>query len=261
MAADLNKELGLENTALAKVIEETMARFFREAEEKSEARQSRLEKRLDSMQSVLTRHTEDIKTLRTETSRLQERMAQTEKITNEQLSQFREVSSKLITMEDRARRDNLLILNLKEGMEGQSALAYLNKMLPNWFPALATSPPELMRAHRLGHPRSVPAGSTTRPRPVIINCLRFTDRDILLKEARRNPPEVAGAVLKFAPDYSEHTSKRRRVCYKIMHAARLNGFEAFLLYPAIIKLQRGNESFTFQDPTDAEKFLDSLGKD
>lgn len=261
MATDLNKELGLENTALAKVIEETMARYFREAEEKSEARHHRLEKRLDSMQSVLTRHSEEIKTLRMDTSRLQERVAQTDKVANEQLKQIQEVTAKLIAMEDRARRDNLLILNLKEGMEGQNSLAYLNKMLPKWFPSLASSPPELMRAHRLGHPRSTPAGSTARPRPLIINCLRFTDRDALLKEARGNPPEVAGAVLKFAPDYSEYTSKRRRACYKTMHAARLKGFDAFLLYPAIIKLQRGNNSFTFQEPIDADKFLDSQGKD
>lgn len=261
MATDLNKELGLENTALAKVIEETMARYFREAEEKSEARHKRLEKRLESMQSVLSRHTEDIKTMRAETSRLQERVAQTEKIASEQQQLLKEITDKLIVTEDRARRDNLLILNLKEGIEGQSTLAYLNGMLPKWFPALAPSPPEIMRAHRLGHPRSAPAGTTTRPRPIILNCLRFTDRDVLLKEARGNPPEVAGVVLKFAPDYSEHTSKRRRVCYKIMHAARLIGFDAFLLYPAIIKLQRGNDSFTFQDPAAAERFLDLQGKD
>lgn len=258
MATDLNKDLGLESSALAKVIEETMARYFKDADEKSEARQNRLEKRLDCMQSVLTRHTEEIKTLRADTERLQERVAQAEKVADDHRKQLQEVTSKLIGTEDRARRNNLLILNLKEGLENPNALAYLNEMVRKWFPALASSPPEFMRAHRLGQPRSTPAGHGQRPRPLILNCLRFTERDALLKEARRNPPEVAGITLKFAADYSEHTSQRRKACYKTMHAARLQGFEAFLMYPATIKLQRGSDTRLFEDPSDAEKFLDSL---
>ncbi|KAK7938875.1 hypothetical protein WMY93_002201 [Mugilogobius chulae] len=248
---ELNKGLGVEDTALAKFIEETMAKYFKEADEKSEARNSRLEKRIESMHNTLSRHTEEIKTLRTDITNLQQRAVQAEKG-----QKF--LADKVVEMEDRARRDNVLIFNLKEGIEGSSTLAYLGENIPMWFPALEAAP-ELMRAHRLGPPRRGQASPTDagpgkdyNPRPIILKCLRYTERDLLLKEARKKAPEVAGIQLKFAADYSEVTTKRRKPCYKIMHAARTRGFNAFLLYPATIKLQRGGETHTFKDPTEAE---------
>ena len=252
---DITKGLGAENTALAQVIEETMARYFKEADEKSEARNNRLEKRLDSMHSIISRHTEEIKTLRADTSSLQDRVAHLEQC-------LQSMSGNLAEMEDRARRDNILIFNLKEGSEGQNLAAYLTDRIQRWFPIFAMAPPEIMRAHRLGAPRpgAGATGGTQRPRPVILKCLRFTDRDRLLNESRKNTPEVAGMQLKFASDYSEPTTKRRRPCYKIMHEARIKGFQAFLLYPATIKLQRGGETHFFKEPKEAEDFLVALNQ-
>ena len=156
-------------------------------------------------------------------------------------------------MEDRACRENLLIFNLKEGAEGQNALAYLTENIPLWFPALAPAPPELMRVHRLGRPPA--SGKTQRSRPLIIKCLRYTNRDALLNEARKNPPEVHNIQLRFTADYSDATTKRRKPCYKLMHEARTKGFQAFLLYPATIKLSRGNDVHIFQEASEAERFL------
>uniref|UniRef100_A0AAV2KM71 FACT complex subunit n=1 Tax=Knipowitschia caucasica TaxID=637954 RepID=A0AAV2KM71_KNICA len=75
--------------------------------------------------------------------------------------------AKLIDMEDRARRD-LLILNLKEVVEGSNALSYLTGKLTEWFPAFANACPELMRCHRLGRtPEPRTDGKPRRPRPLI----------------------------------------------------------------------------------------------
>ncbi|KAK7912642.1 hypothetical protein WMY93_012853 [Mugilogobius chulae] len=76
--SEVSRELGVENTALAKTIEEIMAKYFRDADEKSEARNNRLEKRLDNMHATLARHTDELKTLRSDTLQLQERVSQTE---------------------------------------------------------------------------------------------------------------------------------------------------------------------------------------
>lgn len=114
-----------------------------------------------------------------------------------------------------------------------------------------------MRCHHLGKPP--PHGSVkARPRPLMIKCLRFTDRDRLLGEVRKSPPEVDGDLLKFAADYSEATTRRRKPCYKIMYEARSHGFKAFLLYPATIKLSRGKDIYTFQEVSEAEKLVASL---
>lgn len=254
--ASLQKELGKENAALARVIEETMARYFRDAEEKSEARMNRLEKRIESMHSVLSRHTEEIKSIRSETVDIKECVTATEKNISECQKKQHTLETKLTEMEDRARRENLLIFNLKEGAEGPNALSYLKENIPLWFPIFVSVPPELMRAHRLG--RSPVNGKTQRSRPLIIRCLRYTDRDALLNEARKNPPEVDNIQLRFTADYSDTTTKRRKPCYKIMHEARIRGFQAFLLYPSTIKLIRGNDARLFQEPSEAERFLATL---
>ncbi|KAM9364752.1 uncharacterized protein KZ484_010923 [Pholidichthys leucotaenia] len=76
---ELCSNLGEENVALAKVLEEMMGIYFKEADEKSEVYITRLEKRIDSMHSILSRHTEDIKRIGSETSSLQERVSRGEK--------------------------------------------------------------------------------------------------------------------------------------------------------------------------------------
>lgn len=90
---------------------------------------------------------------------------------------------------------------------------------------------------------------------MIMKFLRYTDRDRVLNAARENPPTVGGLWLKFAPDYSEATAARRKPCYKLMHEARVQGYKAFLLYPAFIKLTKGNEIHTFTDLKEAASFI------
>lgn len=234
---ELQKELGEQNAALAKVMEASMAKYFGDADEKAEARFNRLEKRIDNMNATLLKHTEEIRNIRVDSESLQERTAHLEESFISCLEKLKICEDKLTEMEDRARRDNVLIFNLKEGSEGGNARAYLSQKLVEWFPALKDSPPELMRVHRLGQ-LSTSGPKTARPRPLIAKCLRFTDRDLILKEARNGSPEVEGSLLNFTADYSEATTKRRKPCYKIMHEARKFGFRAFLNYPAIIQLSK-----------------------
>ena len=122
---------------------------------------------------------------------------------------------KLVQIEDRAHRDNILLINLKEGIETSNARQYLFANLSKWFPPLAEQPPEIMRVHRVGAPRD----ASSKPRPLILNCLRFTDRDRILSESSRQPVTVAGHQIKFAPDYSKTTSKRRKPCYPVLNRA------------------------------------------
>lgn len=133
ITSDVNKELCVDNTtALAKTIEEIISKHFKEADEKSEARINRLEKRLDNMYGTLSRHTEDIKTLHLDATQLQQPISETE-------TQLQSLSRKIMEMEDRSRRDNLLILNLKEGVEGSNVLSYLTENVQRWFPTSARS--------------------------------------------------------------------------------------------------------------------------
>ncbi|CAL9687858.1 unnamed protein product [Knipowitschia caucasica] len=250
------------NASLVIAMESLMAKYFGEAEEKAEARLNRLEKRIDGLHSTLTKHTEEIKVIRADTANLKVRVTCAEETLSMCVETMRKQQGKLTEMEDRTRRDNFLVLNLKEEAEGTNALSYITAIIPKWFPAFADVCPELMRCHRLGRLRMEPRadGGPRRPRPLIVKCLRYTDRDRILQESRKHPPEVDKIQLKFAADYSEATAKRRKVCYKVMHEARVKGFQAFLLYPATIKLSKGNAHHTFDEPSQAESFISSLDK-
>lgn len=227
-------------------LESTLQKFFAEAEAQSKKRFERLENTLGDIQQTLKEHTEEINAQRTIVASVQARVKANE---DRLLTLTSTVDHKLADLEDRSRRDNIRILNIKEGEEKGNALAYLSENLGKWFPALAANPPELMRAHRIGAPRD------SFSRPLIVKCLRFTDRDRILSEARKSPIQLHGKSVRFVPDYSDSTAKRRRPCYPVMHRARSVGFQAFLLYPATIKLIRGEEQHLFDNLQDADKFV------
>uniref|UniRef100_A0AAV2IVG2 Uncharacterized protein n=1 Tax=Knipowitschia caucasica TaxID=637954 RepID=A0AAV2IVG2_KNICA len=66
---------------------------------------------------------------------------------------------------------------------------------------------------------------------------------------------MEGKDVRFTADYSIVTRARRKSCYPVMEKARLEGYQAFLLYPATIKVSKGHEHTLFQDPVMLEEFL------
>lgn len=95
----------------------------------------------------------------------------------------------------------------------------------------------------------------SKPRVMIFMCLRYTDRARILKAARDSPLVIGGKDIRFTADYSLTTLVRRRSCYPVMEKARQAGFQAFLLYPATIKISRGHVHNFFDDPAKVELFL------
>lgn len=73
--AKMHTELGDEHATLAAVSEEVLAKYFKEASA------MRLEKKIDKTNSVLSCHTEEIKTIPPDTTKLQQRISNTEKTT------------------------------------------------------------------------------------------------------------------------------------------------------------------------------------
>ncbi|KAK7906778.1 hypothetical protein WMY93_015390 [Mugilogobius chulae] len=234
-------------------LEVTLQKFFAKADKQAEERFERLESQFETINGILAEHTKELESQRKITTSLQAQMKAVGITTAKHDEMLKQLLDKITSQEDRMRRENLRIRNLKEGEEQGNALAYLMRSFPKWFPEMAGNPPELMRAHRIGPPRKSP----DKPRTMILKCLRFTDRDRILQSARKNDVEVAGQKLRFTPDFSDATAQRRRPCYPVMDRARALGFQAFLLYPAVIKLTRGSEQHLFEDPGEAAKFIDA----
>lgn len=130
-------------------------------------------------------------------------------------------------------------------------------MIPQWFPDLG--PVEIMRAHRSGVPKQNANGNPI-PRVVILKLLRFTDGDKILKAARNASVEIEGRSIRFSPDCSPHTFKRRLAFSDVMDTLQKLDFCTFLLYPSKLKVVCGGVSHFFSNPLEAGEFIDSINK-
>ncbi|KAE8277582.1 hypothetical protein D5F01_LYC24437 [Larimichthys crocea] len=146
-----------------------------------------------------------------------------------------QLEDKIADMEDRLRRDNIRVHGVPENAETLNVLVFLTDAIPRWFPNLG--PVEIMRAHRLGAPKEDANGKPVS-RTIIFKLLRFTDRDRILKAARGAAVEMEGRPIRFTPDYSPHTFRRRLAFSEAMDALQKLNFRTFLLYPAKLKHRR-----------------------
>lgn len=165
------------------------------------------------------------------------------------------LEDKIADMEDRSRRDNIRVHGVPENAETSHALAYLSDAIPQWFPALGQV--EIMRAHRVGAPKE-DANGKPFSRSFILKLLRFTDRDMILKAARSTAVEIGGKTIRFTPDYSPHTFKRRLAFSNAMDALQKLDFRTFLIYPAKLKATGGGVTHLFNTPQEANNFVHSL---
>ncbi|KAK7907164.1 hypothetical protein WMY93_015776 [Mugilogobius chulae] len=200
-------------------LEATLQKFFAKADKQAEERFERLESQFETLNVILAEHTKELESQRKIATSLQAQMKAVGITTAKHDEMLKQLLDKITSQEDRMRRENLRIRNLKEGEEQGNALAYLMRSFPKWFPEMAGNPP----AHRIGPPRKSP----DKPRTMILKCLRFTDRDRILQSARKNDVEVAGQKLRFTPDFSDATAQRRRPCYPVMDRARRTGLSSF----------------------------------
>ncbi|KAI4820840.1 hypothetical protein KUCAC02_028807 [Chaenocephalus aceratus] len=153
---------------------------------------------------------------------------------------------KIADLEDRNRRCNSRVYGLCEDAEGDAPVQFLERMISTWFPALKQLQPEIERAHRIS--RGGPPTEGERPRAFIFCCLRFSTRQSLLREARKHPPSIGNRALLFAVDFSEYTAKCRRAFSRAL--------DAFLIYPATLKIRMGYSTHLFASAVDADRFLE-----
>ena len=165
---------------------------------------------------------------------------------------FGELELKMADMEDRSRRCNIRVIGLKERLEGSNAIQYLTHSLPKWFPALADVPVEVMSAHRIYS--DAKQGDN---RTLIFNVLRYTTRQAILRAAKKDPLSVDDRKVRFSPDYSNFTVKRRQAFHQAMDAARNKCLDFFLLYPATLKIKEGAQYRSFTSPKEAEDYVNS----
>lgn len=162
---------------------------------------------------------------------------------------------KLADMEDRNRRCNIRVIGLDEGLEGSNATQFISHSLSKWFPTLDGTQIEIMNASRIYNNNARNRGAN---RTLIFNVLRYSSRHAILRAARKDPLSINGRKIRFSPDYSNFTVRRRQGFHRVMDTARAKGLDFFLLYPATLKMKDGAQFKAFTSPGEAEDFLTSV---
>lgn len=168
------------------------------------------------------------------------------------------------SLENHSRRNNIRIVNLREGREGSDPVTFFT----NWLPKILghehfTEPLMIERAHRTLAPRPT---ANERPRAVLIRLLNYQDREKILHASARLSKANKGPIIfedepvMFFPDLSASLVKRRKEFDPIKKKLRSMGVEYSLLHPATlrIRLPDGNTKF-FKTPREVAAFVDTLG--
>ncbi len=173
--------------------------------------------------------------------------------------QLERLTEKMTDMEDRCRRNNVRLVGLPEGMEGNDAAGFLRANLSKWIPSLRGRDIEIDRAHRVYDG----GRGSDRPRTLIFRVLRWHDRSDILKGAWQAYPVKCAqnnVTLLFFPDFSPATAIRRKAFGLVLKKMTALGLQPFLIYPAVIKLRDKGEQRSYDSPQKAEDFISSMSK-
>ncbi|KAK7916033.1 hypothetical protein WMY93_011794 [Mugilogobius chulae] len=167
---------------------------------------------------------------------------------------------KVESLENHSRRNNIRLVNLREGCEGNDPVAFFTNWLPDTLGREQFTEPLLIeRAHRTLAPK--PAADE-KPRPVLIRLLKYRDREKILHTAAKRAKEFNGPImfenkpLFFFPDLSASLVKRRKEFDHVKKDLRSRGIQYSLLHPATLRimLADGKRRY-FKTPKEAAAFL------
>lgn len=215
---------------------------------------------LKNTTDTITSATGQIEQLEKSVHRLQSRCDSTQSAARhdrDQINAMRlkidELCSKVADMEDRSRRSNLRLVGLREGAEGDNCIAFLKANLSTWIPSVANRDIKIERAHRLYADRNT---NVSRPRTIIFKLLDYSDRQAILNGARAVFPVKHGTdTLRFFPDFSADTTKKRKAFAEVRKRIEASGIQTFLLFPATLKITYRGRQTLCRSPSEAEQFI------
>uniref|UniRef100_H2ZTB5 L1 transposable element RRM domain-containing protein n=1 Tax=Latimeria chalumnae TaxID=7897 RepID=H2ZTB5_LATCH len=159
--------------------------------------------------------------------------------------------SRLDDQENRARRNNVRILGIPEGVEQGNPTRFLGETLPALLKLPEGTELSIEQAHRSLAPRSVPG---QRPRPFIIKLLCFPVKELLLKSARElRTLDWEGHRILFFPDLSKAFQDRRRLFLSVKKILCEKKVKYGLFYPVTLRITYRGETTLFGTVEEAEK--------
>lgn len=205
----------------------------------------RLSRRVEDNTKRITETENRISDGEDRTASLQNKLAELEK-------KVKILTDRAEDSENRSRRDNIRIMGLKEGTEGNQAVRFFETWLPDTL-GLETKRGfiKIDRAHRaLGPPKE------NYNRPVIIKLHNFKDKQRILAAVREKREVVfQGNKIYIRQDLSPQVREARRQFNGVCDRLIQRGLRFQMRYPASLCFTLNGEDHSFKSPREAEDFL------
>lgn len=256
VGADRGSDSGL-RSALREVVHDVTANVTKAMDEKLAPVLELLKKHgdtLDSHEKRLTETEQRIGALEDATDPVKTKVEFLEKTVN-----F--LSERVDEMENRGRRRNIRIVGIPEDVEGTDPTRFFERWLPDALQIKTKNDRiKLERAHRSLAPKP---SSQQRPRPVIVRFHNYQDKQRVMDAswdlARKNQLVKHGdSTVMFFQDFSAALVRKRKGYINVKKRLQALGADYRLLYPAKLKVTYRGSSQVFDNPTEAEKYVDTV---
>ncbi|KAJ1190470.1 hypothetical protein NDU88_007208 [Pleurodeles waltl] len=182
-------------------------------------------------------------------------------------SQLSDVQWKVEDFENRQRRNNLRLIGIQEGVEGQDSRAFIIRLLEAAVPEQTgwDWEKEIQRPHRfplrLRSQQLTGASGTAQqqPRAFIVYFGNYLLRQIVFEKARPDA-RISGEGCTFfsRPDFCHATVERQWRLRQLISPFQEKGAEAYLLSPARLKTIYNGKIRVFASEIKAKEYLQSL---
>lgn len=211
---------------------------------------SQNEQRFAEVEERVSTAEDTIETLQTKVTGLETKL---QKNDTDLETKLKKMSDKLMDLESRSRRDNLKIINLKEGIEGTDPKGFLESMLPSLLSLQTTKGTvKIDRAHRVGKPGD-------KPRAMILKLHNSDDKDRIMRVVKTKKPLVLdGVKLSIFPDLPPAIREQRQTFNEVCEALINKKIRFRMKYPATLCFTHGDKEHSFETPDKAQAFLNTL---
>ena len=172
--------------------------------------------------------------------------------------------SKILTdrveyLEQKSRQNNLRISQVKEGVEGDDMVAFVNKLLLDKL-NIPADEATIVAAHRSLQKR--PTESDATPRSIVVRFMQWNSRQKVIRAAwAKKEITLDGSRIYFDRDYSTRVQQERSRYAPIRKALKEKEIKSHIVHPAKLKVFLGGEGdpIIYDTPEIAAKLLAEQG--
>lgn len=174
-------------------------------------------------------------------------------------SKNKTLEDKLLDLETRSRLNNLRLVNLPEGAEGQDLCSFLEKWIPEILDAATPqSSVVIERAHRIGPMRDTKAP----PRTLIMKFLNYKDKQAVFAATRaKKDIRYKDQQVRFYLDLATGIHQLRKQFDPVRQELRNLGIRHGVFHSARLLVTHSERTLTFKTPTEVQEFIKKIQKD